>query len=271
MSFSLEKNNLLSESSNTNIFATILFILGNILSLIFFIIPLIQITKLYKGGIKAKDAPLLLLFAINFNCILWLLVAFSSNNITEWLPLIISYIGGLSINLALVFFFLYIVLKKDIGKFLGFGLFSLNLIIEFSYLILRYVINEEKEFNEATFHTIGYVATLVNILMYFSPATDIKNVFRTGNYDKLTLIELYVGLGGTFIMFIQAIIKYNTIDDIVIKRNSIEMFVANLIAFILLIVIVCVYVYSGFKHTKPKQISENQIQNDLGEGLQNSE
>lgn len=269
----LEKNKLLANDGSGNMVTTILFVIGNLLLLGFFIVPLIQITKLYKGGIKAKDAPLLLLFAIIFNCILWLLNAFSSDSITPWLPLIVSNIGGLAINLALLFFFLYVVLrKKKITKFLGLGLFSLNLIIEFSYLIFRYVITKEKNNSGPTFYIIGYVATFVNLLMYFSPATNIKTVLRTGRFDPLTLVSLELGCGATFVLFIQSIIMLNVIDegDDIAHRNAIEMLVANLVSFILLVLLVVLFLYSKAKHPAPKIASDEQINNDLNEGLANA-
>lgn len=252
-----------------NIVTTILFSIGNILLLGFFAIPLVQVTKLYKAGIKAKDAPLLLLFAIIFNCILWLLNAFSSENKTMWIPLIVSNIGGLAINLALLFFFLYVLLrKKKITKFLGLGLFSLNLIIEFSYLIFRYVINKEKGYNQPNFYIIGYVATFVNLLMFFSPATNLKTVLRTGRFDPLTLMSLELGCGATFVLFIQSIVMLNVeAEDNYVRRNAIEMLVANLVSFIMLAILVALFLYSKAKHPAPKIASDEQINNDLNSGL----
>ena len=176
LNFSSEKN--LRKLSGSSTAIKIFQYLGNFFALIFFASPLFQIIKLklYKEHKEIEKMPLFLILTIIFNCLFWLLNAFSGN-LWDWIPLLISNIGGLIINIVLLFFYLFIYLKRNIKKFLGFGFFVVNLIIEITYLTFRYIIDKN---DDNKFHLIGFVATIINVMMYSSPLQNIKLIIKTG-------------------------------------------------------------------------------------------
>ena len=135
-------NNLRNLAANSTVI-TIFQIIGNFFALLFFTTPLFQIVKLklYREHHDIKNMPLFLILTIIFNCLFWLLNAFSSTNILAWIPLLVSNIGGLVMNTVLLFFYLFVYLKKNVKKFLGFGFFVVNLMVEITYVTFRYVIS----------------------------------------------------------------------------------------------------------------------------------
>ena len=93
--------------------------LGNISALIYFSTPLFQVLKqkLYKDIDTIKNVSLALIITILFNCLFWVLNALSSNDLGEWIPLLISNIGGLLINIILLFWYLYVLLEHKKSNF----------------------------------------------------------------------------------------------------------------------------------------------------------
>lgn len=249
----LEENRVLSK-----IFTSI----GNIFSLIFFATPLIQIIskKLYSEN-EIKKMPLFLILAIIFNCLFWLLNAFCSDDLTEWIPLLISNIGGLLMNTILLFFYLYMFLEKDKKKFLGFGFFVVNLIAEITYLIYRYVIKEKTD-SDSTFHLIGFVATIINVIMYSSPWQNIKETIKEEKYETIPIYTLLSGLLSTFIFFVHGLISYCYANDLErnAQRNAIETMVSNGISIIILGCLLGIYIFYYFK---PRPNLRNQIEEEF--------
>lgn len=252
LDFSSEKNlRQLSSSAAITTFQ----ILGNFFALIFFASPLFQIffLKLYKEHHDIKNMPLFLILTIIFNCLFWLLNAFSSDDLGSWIPLLISNIGGLVINTGLLFFYLFIYLKKDVKKFLGFGFFVVNLMVEITYITFRYIISVET--NSDSFHLIGFVATIVNVLMYSSPIQNLKLIIKEGKYEALPIYTLIAGFFVTLTFFIQGIISFCTADTRDDRRNSIETMVSNGVSFFLMACLAGVYAYFYFKPATPQNIS----------------
>ena len=266
LDFSSEKRlRFLSTSS----FAITLFqILGNFFALIFFMSPLFQILrkKLYSEHHDITNLPLVLILSIIFNCLFWLLNAFSSDDLSAWIPLLVSNIGGLVINTCLLFFYLFVYLHRNIKKFLGFGFFVVDLMVEITYVTFRYIILPKKDSD--TFHLIGFVATIINVIMYSSPIQNIKIIIKEGKYDALPIYTLITGFFVTLSFFIQGIISYcyaETKDD---RRNSIETMISNGISFFLLSCLAGVYAYFYFKPPIPQKVSEVDInKGNMDEGL----
>ena len=264
LNFSEEKN--LRNLSASSVSITIFQILGNFFALIFFASPLFQIIrlKLYTEHHDISNIPLFLILTIIFNCLFWLLNAFSSDDLSDWIPLLVSNIGGLLMNTVLLFFYLFIYLQKNVKKFLGFGLFVINLMIEITYLTFRYIIDKEDD----DFHIIGFVATIVNVLMYSSPLQNIKLIIKEGKYQALPIYTLISGFFVTLSFFIQGIISYCSSDDSDDKRDATETMVSNGISFFLLALLAGVYAYFYFKPPAPQKICEDDINTgDIGEGL----
>ena len=265
LNFSSENN--LRELSASSTAIKIFQYIGNFFALIFFASPLFQIVKLklYKEHQDISNMPLFLILTIIFNCLFWLLNAFSSDEIKDWIPLLISNIGGLTINIVLLFFYLFVYLEKNIKKFLGFGFFVIDLIIEITYLTFRYIIDMKD-----SFHLIGFVATIINVLMYSSPLQNIKLIIKEGKYEALPIYTLSVGFFVTLSFFIQGIISFCSVDDDNKddRRSAIETMVSNGVSFFLLSCLSGVYAYFYCKPSTPQKVSEVDInKGNMDDGL----
>jgi hypothetical protein len=275
MEFSYE-NNLRELEEGNSVGVTILQIVGNFFALIFFISPLFQIIamKLYSERHDIKNVPLFLILTIIFNCLFWLLNAFSSGDLKSWIPLLVSNIGGLIINTFLLFFYLFVLLKRKVKRFLFFGFFVVNLLVEVTYLTFRYVINPSKEKKDNdTFYLIGFVATIINVLMYSSPVQNIKVIIKEGRYEALPIYTLISGFFVTLTFFIQGILSFTQIkssDDNknVKRRSAIETMISNGLSFFLLACLAGVYAYFYFKPPIPQKINIDVLnKGNIDEGL----
>ena len=275
MEFSYE-NNLRELEEGNSVGVTILQIVGNFFALIFFISPLFQIVtlKLYSERHDIKNVPLFLILTIIFNCLFWLLNAFSSGDLKSWIPLLVSNIGGLIINTFLLFFYLFVLLKRKVKRFLFFGFFVVNLLVEVTYLTFRYVINPSKEKKDNdTFYLIGFVATIINVLMYSSPVQNIKVIIKEGRYEALPIYTLISGFFVTLTFFIQGILSFTQIkssDDNknVKRRSAIETMISNGLSFFLLACLAGVYAYFYFKPPIPQKINIDVLnKGNIDEGL----
>lgn len=273
--FSYE-NNLRELEEGNSVGVTLLQIVGNFFALIFFISPLFQIIamKLYSERHDIKNVPLFLILTIIFNCLFWLLNAFSSGDLKSWIPLLVSNIGGLIINTFLLFFYLFVLLKRKVKRFLFFGFFVVNLLVEVTYLTFRYVINPSKEKKDNdTFYLIGFVATIINVLMYSSPVQNIKVIIKEGRYEALPIYTLISGFFVTLTFFIQGILSFTQIkssDDNknVKRRSAIETMISNGLSFFLLACLAGVYAYFYFKPPIPQKINIDVLnKGNIDEGL----
>lgn len=254
-------NNLRNLEANQTL-TKIFNIIGNVFSLIFFATPFIQIIKkkLYKEQ-HINEMPLLLILTIIFNCLLWLLNAFSSDDISAWIPLLVSNIGGLAINTLLLFFYLFFFLHKQIKQFLGYGFFVLDLIVEITYLMFRYIIKDSSD--DDTFHLIGFIATIINVVMYLSPIQNICIIIKERKYQALPIYTLIIGFFSTMSFFIQGIISYCGSDDKNEKRIAVETMVSNGVSFFLLGCLVGVYSYFYIKKGTEKIGTEEDLEKDI--------
>ena len=233
---------------------------GNISALVYFSTPLFQVLKqkLYKDIDSIKSVSLALIISILFNCLFWLLNAAASDDLKEWIPLLISNFGGLLINIILLFWYLYVLLDHQKKQFIGYGLFVINLLVQIGYLIYRFIIKDSKE---DSFHVIGYMATVINIFMYSSPYLNYKTIINSKNSAAIPLFTIISGIFTCLIFFIQGFVSFRTIKDNFRNRQSnIETMVSNTISFILLGVLAALY---GFHYTKKQPKDENHTE-DLG-------
>ena len=233
---------------------------GNISALVYFSTPLFQVLKqkLYKDVDSIKSVSLALIISILFNCLFWILNAAASEDLKEWIPLLISNFGGLLINIILLFWYLYVLLDHQKKQFIGYGLFVVNLLVQIGYLIYRFII---KDSSEDSFHVIGYIATVINIFMYSTPYFNYKTIINTRNSGAIPLYTIISGIVTCLIFFIQGFVSFRTVKDNFRNRQSnIETMVSNTISFILLGVLAALY---GFHYTKKQTKVENHTE-DLG-------
>jgi uncharacterized protein with PQ loop repeat len=223
--------------------------IGNIFSLAYFATPLIQIIQAYKYKLDKNDIPLTLLILIILNCLLWLINAFSSGDLGSWIPLLVSNGAGLLVNVALLFLYLNLLLEKNWKQFLFYGIFTINVIVEISYFMFRFIIMTDKESEEQTeneFHMIGFVATVFNVLMYSSTFFNIIKMIKTKRADKLNIFTIGVGLLSTIIFMIQGVIRfsyYNLDTETNQRMYAVETMVSNGVSFLSLAIQAGIWLY----------------------------
>ena len=236
---------------------------GNISALIYFSTPLFQVfkQKLYKDIDSIKNVSLALIISILFNCLFWILNAIASDDLSAWIPLLISNIGGILINTVLLFWYLYVLLEHNKKKFLGYGFFVVNLLVEIGYFFHRYII---KDSGEDSFHLTGYIATVINIFMYSSPYFNYKKIIKSRNSGSIPLYTIISGICTCLIFFIQGFVSFRTVKDNKRERQSnIETMISNTISFILLGILAALYGfhYTG-NETSPDKIEDLGINDD---------
>ena len=181
------------------------------LSMVYFSTPLIQIIRMYKGKLNVETLPITLLLTILFNCTFWILhgitESISTGNV--WYSLLICNGYGVLLNIAILFLYLYLLLEKNIKKFIGFGLFVVDLLFEVSYLMEIWIIRKKSDSNQL----VGFVATVINILMYLSPATNIVKLCTTGEYEFLPILTNIVGFLTTLLWLIYGILTYEDYNE----------------------------------------------------------
>ena len=237
--------------------------IGNISALVYFATPLFQVykQKMYKEVDNIRDVSLALIVSILFNCLFWVLNAISSGDLSSWIPLLISNIGGLVINIALLFWYLFVLLDHDKKKFLGYGFFVVNLLVEIGYFIYRFIIQDS---GEDSFHLIGYFATVINIFMYSSPYLNYKKIINSKKSGAIPLYTIVSGLFTCLIFFIEGFVSFRILADVKNSKRerqiNIETMISNAISFILLSILAALY---GFHYTgENNKISEGE--EDLG-------
>ena len=246
---------------------------GNISALIYFSTPLFQVfkQKLYKDIDSIKNVSLALIISILFNCLFWILNAIASDDLSAWIPLLISNIGGILINTVLLFWYLYVLLEHNKKKFLGYGFFVVNLLVEIGYFFHRYII---KDSGEDSFHLTGYIATVINIFMYSSPYFNYKKIIKSRNSGSIPLYTIISGICTCLIFFIQGFVSFRTVKDNKRERQSnIETMISNTISFILLGILAALY---GFNYTADESnpdkiedlgINDDNVNENINEGM----
>ena len=232
-------------------------------SMVYFSTPLIQIIRMYKGQLNVETLPITLIITILFNCTFWILHGITES-ITEkkvWYSLLICNGYGLLINIAMLFLYLFLYLEKNIKKFIGYGLFVVNLLLEVSYLMEVWVINKRKDSNDF----VGFVATLINILMYLSPATNIFKLCTTGEYEFLPIFTNIVGFFTILLWLIYGILTYDNYNEsakYTLYSNCFSIFVVS-------IQIVFWIYYFAKSGEKKKAIECKNIDDPLVQNLEN--
>ena len=225
-------------------FVKVLQYIGNISALFYFSTPLFQVfkQKLYKNVENIKDVSLVLIIVILINCLFWLLNAISNGNLKEWIPFLISNIGGLAINIALLFLYLYVLLEHNKKKFLGNGFFVINVLLQIGYLIYRFVIKDK---GEDSFHLIEFVATVINIFIYSSPYFNYKKVINSKKSETILIYTVASSLLICLIFFMQGLVSFSNLKNVKKKRrgrqSNIETMLSNAMSFILLTILEALY------------------------------
>lgn len=239
---------------------------GNIFSLAFFATPLIQIIQAYKTKLDKEDIPLLLVILIILNCLLWLINAFASGNLLAWIPLLVSNGAGILINLCIFFLYLNLILKKNVKHFIFYGIMAINVLVQISYFMFRFIILKDKDSKgksqeQKEFHLIGFVATVINICMYSSTFVNIVKMVKTKRPENLPIFSIGAGLLCTIIFMVQGMIQYNTYSDKDKKMYAIETMISNGVSFLSLTIQGGIWLYYFLTRDRSNRAVEEKADN----------
>ena len=216
--------------------------IGSVISICFFVAPIVPFYKLIKEKITYHDAPGILLICTVINCILWVVYGIKLNKIQVYAT---NAIGGI-ITLFWIFIFIVFWVKKHILKTIG--LIYLSLIIFAGlFLLFYFVVDPKKNKAEIT----GYCAMEFNILMYAAPGEKIYTVIKTKNHKLIPIFSTIFGVINSACWLVYGICES---DLNVIVTNALGLFFA-----ILQVVVYIVIKYTCFKEP---EISNN-VENDL--------
>ena len=153
---------------------------GTVISMFFYIAPVVPFLKLIKGEISCKESPGILLICSFMNCILW---GDYGLLLDRFLIYFANGIGGTITLIWIVIFIIHYVEKR----FAMALLYNLILTIAIVGIALLF-------FFIVPYEVTGKIAMVFNVLMYASPGEKMITVFKTGNYK---LIPIWSTLGGT--------------------------------------------------------------------------
>lgn len=162
---------LMEEKMTDTLLAQIIGYTGSGLALVFFISPI----KLFLDAHKTRDLkniPLLMFIANVLNCMFWIFFGFGKNQGPQW----ICNLVGLLFNVVWLIWYSIIKLKNDlIGKFLiiTFLIISFLLVSLFGY----YISLQPQGWQEILINTFGYIAAVMNVLMYIAPGQNIVSYY----------------------------------------------------------------------------------------------
>jgi len=250
---------------------TALSYIGNIFSLAFFATPLIQIIQAYKTKLDKDDIPIILLILIILNCLLWLINAFASGNLLNWIPLLVSNGAGILINLCIFFLYLNLLLHKQTKQFIFYSIFTVNVIVQIAYFMFRFIISKDKKEasqGQKEFHLIGFVATIINICMYSSTIVNIVKMVKTKRPENLPIFTIGAGLLCTIIFMVQGMVQYNSYRDKDKKMYAIETMISNGISFLSLTIQGGIWLYYFLSRDKNNMANDTKEENvDATENL----
>lgn len=169
--------------------------IGSIVSLLYFLSPLVQIIMLYKRKLEPQSIPLFLLLSILLNCLFWVIYATEDKDNILVLPLVTNSIG-LGVNIVLMFLYLYIFLEQKLWEFLGYSFFVVDILVEIYYLMMRYIVHNNIKRHP---QLIEFIANIIGVFMYASPAQNIFKVIKTGKYEMLPILTNVLGFVSTLI------------------------------------------------------------------------
>ena len=105
----------------------------------------------------------------------------------------------------------------------------------FRFIILNGTESKDQETKQTEFHTIGFVATVFNLMMYSSTFINIRKMMQTRSSDKLPIITIGIGILCTIIFMIQGMIQYsyfNLKEESNQRMYAVETMVSNGISFL---------------------------------------
>lgn len=167
--------------------------LSFIFGLLFFISPSILFYKLIRKKITFDKIPIILTLINNLNCLLWDIYGIRIKD--TFLTLNNSIFYFLTFICVCLYFYFYS--KEEILKTIEIILIILIISISISLFCFLVIINKD---------VIGYIAMVINFIMYLGPGQNIYKVFQNGNYNYLPIWSSITGLLNAIICFIYGLI-----------------------------------------------------------------
>ena len=226
--------------------------IAQISSIIYFLTPLFQIILLYQKKLRIEKIPMLLLFSILLNCLLWIGLGVGGDEL--WWSMIICNGIGLSVNFLMVVLHLYKFFDKRLGSFIA---FSSYLIIA---LVVVFILIKESIQNDVT---RGFIAMVTNVLMYSSPFTNIIKLIRTGEYDFLPILTNIIGFFTCTMWIIYGIVYTGN------KDSQLKTVISNLISLVMVLIQIIIWLVFFYKKNIKKIIeAENKLkENNINDVL----
>ena len=210
-------------------------LLGAIISILFFIAPIVPLINLIKEKITYKEFPGILLICSFINCILWVVYGVKLDKTQLYVT---NGIGGV-VTLIWIFIFLIFFVKKHVLKSIGLVV-STSIIGAGIFLLFYYVVDPKKDKALIT----GYVAMEFNVLMYAAPVEKIYGVIKTKNYKLIPIFSTIFGFLSSVCWTIYGIYKA---DINLIVTNGLGLF---FIIFQVTVYIIIKYTYGNQNNKK---------------------
>lgn len=169
--------------------------IGVILSIAYFLTPLLPVIKNGCHKESLKKIPFLLLFTIVINCLLYLVFSLRDGN-EIFLSMLVCNGVGLAVNFFLLISYTFELLT--IGKFIGFVVFLVILMINifcFFYLLIKEIV------------VVVIASSVVNTLMYTSPSLYLFRAWKKQEKNIMPLITNFIGFFDCVIWIIYGIIS----------------------------------------------------------------
>ena len=210
---------------------------GTVLSMVFYIAPIVPITKLIKKKYKIEEVPGPLLIMSFMNKIIWTSYGLKEEKTQVF---VCNGVGGIISIFFIVIYLIYLA-KINWKLMLIYNFIFANFIVEIFYIFYK-IINSNK--------AIGLTAMIFNILMYASPGAKIYEVFTTGNYDLIPIYSCIVSVFNCISWFIHGLF---------LKDLNIQ--IPNGIGFVL--AIVQILVWGIFYKKKHKKVNEEIVYENI--------
>jgi solute carrier family 50 protein (sugar transporter) len=207
---------------------------GTVLSMVFYIAPIIPITKLIKKKCNLEEVPGPLLIMSFMNTIIWTTYGLRGDKTQVF---VCNGLGGI-ISVFFIIIYLIYLAKQNWKLIIMYNFIFANFIVEIFYIFYKIIKNN---------NTNGLVAMIFNILMYASPGAKIYEVCKTGNYDLIPIYSCIVSVFNCISWFIHGLFLEDI--NIIIPNGS-----------GIVLAIVQVLVWGVFyKKNKNKKILDTQI------------
>lgn len=161
--------------------------MGVAFALFFFISPI----KLFITYIKTKETkqfPILMFISNCLNCFLWVIVGSRNKELPQWLCNIL----GLFLSVIWSSWYSFITIKDILMKILSiilcFGLLLVNI------LMIVYLLSVDRNWKPVLIQVIGYLACVINIIMYSAPGQNLWRVIKTGDNSLIPIFSSVIGL-----------------------------------------------------------------------------